>query len=611
MDRLPPMPPSVDPSPRPPTNSLTAAAVLLDAPNLQRLPSLAAWGNEAWHYFDTVPEVRFATTYLSNALSRCRLVAARMGKPGDEPEILETGAAADLMAEFGGGSGGQSQILAAAAPQLTVPGVGYIVGEPPQGVAPREGETDPNTWRVLSADEIKLENGQYVVKEGEGLSDNRTLPSGSLAVRFWRPHHRWHWQPDSPIRSCLPVLRELELLSQHIDATAVSRLAGAGLLLIASEVTCPVDPKYADEPDPFTASLLDTMTTAIRDRDSAAAVCPVVVRVPGEYIDKIRHMAFSTPLDGAAQELRTEALRRFAAGIDLPAEVILGMAASNHWTAWQIEESALKLHIEPALEAICHGVGVGYLTPALRVAGEYDPDVVVWYDASELTVRPDRSGDAKDLYDRRLIGAVATRRETGFSDTDAPTAEELRTAVLLDVVSAAPSLFPMVAPMLGLTVEIAADAEPLPTTGTGDTPQAPAEAPGPPALPDTAGAPGNAVTAAANDPTIAALLGASDGLVVRALEVAGRRLETAAKRAGFTPGCANPTLMHTCTPEGLRTETLDSLLAGAWERVPEVAARYGVDPTSLRVALDTYTRDLVASGWPHEYDALAGVLGAG
>ena len=114
-------------------------------------------------------------------------------------------------------------------------------------------------------------------------------------------------------------------------------------------------------------------------------------------------------------------VRRFALGMDLPPEQVLGMSSNggtgggnsngvSHWGAWQVEESTIKLHIEPMLDTIVSALTLGYLRPAL---GDND-DAVIVYDTSALRLRPDRSKEAFELYDRGLLSVDALLRENGF-----------------------------------------------------------------------------------------------------------------------------------------------------------------------------------------------------
>lgn len=607
-------------------NSIVASATLLNDAKQGRILPPEGWMNEAWHYYDAVPEVRFATNYLQNAGSRIRLMAARIGQSGDEPEPIDSGPAFDAMEQLAGGTTGQSEMMGDFFVHLSVPGICYLAGEP----SGSEVESDPfNTWQVLSADELTKEQGRYRVAMGPANRDFRHLAPDALVCKVWRSHKRWHFRPDSPMRACLTVLRELELLGMHVDATAVSRLAGAGILVVPTEITFPVSEKNRDAADPFVAELMDAMLTPIRDRDAASAVVPFVIRVPGEWVDKITHLTFASPLDEKAMSLREEAITRFASGVDLPAEVVKGLANSNHWTAWQIEESAVKLHIEPMAEAACAGLTKGYLHPALKAASAFDQDIIVWYDTTELKVRPDRSQDAKDVFAADAIGAAALRRETGFDESDAPSDDETQRKVLLEILDKVPTLAPIILPLLGINLTWPAE-EPLPgPRGTssgmpvaapgapvapGTEPTAPVAPAVPGGPPDTQNAPppppgSNAALAAGG--ALAhedALLAACDGLVVRALERAGSRLRSVARSEGMVLAGPADTL-HLVAALDLRTAHLDDMLEGAWERVPVLAERYAVEPHALASSLDDYVRSLIAGGWPHEWQRLVDVLG--
>lgn len=588
--------------------ALVASATLLNTTKMERLPPPEAWANEAWGYYDTVPEVRFACGWLSNAMSRCRIAAASRSEDGNDPVPVVDGPAAEAMDALGGGVTGQAAILADATTHLTVPGIGYLVGEQ----TPTAVDVGGATWQVLSSDELRLaatpEGKRYEVKTGDGDRSWRTLPADALAVKMWRQHRRWSWKPDSPIRATLPVLRELEALTQHVDASLVSRLAGNGILVLPDEVEFPVAPGTPEDEDPFMWALTQAMITPIGDRDAASAVVPYVIRVPAESVDKIRHITFASPLDEKAQALRDEALRRFASGMDMPAEVIQGLADANHWTAWQIEESAIKLHVEPMLEAICQALTVGYLHPYLQVLGvDAYEDFVVWYDTSDLRVRPDRSGTAAELFDRQAISVEALRRESGFDEDDAPDEDDLRRALLIDIAKSAPTLAPILLPAAG--IDLGLPEEPLPTG-----PNAPQDAPGgdeapadgPPDRSDSPPPPTQ------EEAAVRALIAACDGVVFRALERAGARLMATARseRVQWDTNGVPRHELHLHVPVEMGLPSDEFLIDGSLDRVPEIAARHGVDASALAAALGNYTLRLIRYGMPYDYIALSETLGA-
>lgn len=640
--------------PPPKYNALVAsAAVMARRPDSLSKMRSADWQNDAWGFYDTVGELRFGVGWLANGMSRVNLVAARHPEQqGDEPSAIqipdpddptatplssEDQLAVDLVAAIAGGPAAQGQMLWHMAVYLSVPGIGWLLMEAtpnpildptqdPAYIAPAD-DTQPDpvpdetwTWRLLSSEELRTQGDVYEVAEGEGKW-REVLPAHVL-VRIWRGHPRRHWDPDSPCRAVLGVLRQIALLDEHVQATAQSRLAGAGLLILPTEVEFapvarptaatgpPVTPSTAtaDQPtveDSFTDTLIDTMVVPIGDRGSASAVVPMVIRVPGEYVDKVQHITFWSEFNADVEPLRKAAVERLALGMDMPPEVLTGVAKMNHWGAWQVEETAITLHIEPMAETICDGITQGYYAPALRAAGLSDEQAdqyLVWYDTTDLTTRPDRSADAVLAYDRMELSGHALRREAGLSDDDKPDDAEFRLRVLLEAAKGAPTLAPMMLAQAGLLDPTIADA----VAGA----PVPGNQPPPPPTPDTPPADNQGPPPAQQSVT----LEACDALVHRALERAGTRLQSRLGRKGNggagtgAVACPDPTLLHT-TVRATDHASLDMLLTNAWTRVPDVAVRLGWEPATLTATLDTYTRALLATGHAHDVDRLATALG--
>jgi hypothetical protein len=439
-------------------------------------PRYEPWQAEAWGYYDRLGEYRFAVQWLAGMISRIRLVAARPGAPGDEPETVTDGLAAQYVAELAGGIGGQAEMLDALATMLTVVGDGWLVGE---------GAPGAYAWQVRSADEVRR-GGRAPGADGPGVQvladtssdrklDWRPLPADSLVVRVWRPHKRLRYLADSPTRASLNALRELDLNARYIQATYLSRLASAGMVVLPNEATLPGrDDVPDDAPDPFVWEWIETAREAIAHPGSASAVVPIPIRLPADLVDKVRFVDFTTAMDEQILDKRESALKRLATGLDLPAEVLTGLGSANHWTAWQIEEQALKAHIAPPVELICHSLTVGYLQPRLAAAGENPTAGLVWYDPSELTVRPDRSANAVELYDRAEINGDALRRETGFDASDAP---DDQPAQILTGLARNPASATWAYPMLSGSPAAAQPAPPAPGPAGG--------APAPPAQPVT------------------------------------------------------------------------------------------------------------------------------
>lgn len=590
------------------------------------------WQERAWDYYDRVGEFRFGVSWASNALSRVNLTAARPPQQvGDEPtglaydddEMTATERRAlELVGMIAGGASGQGQLLAEFGEHLSIAGFGWLVAEPNGD----QNATEYASWSVYSQDGLRVTNtsdAQLIeVRTGAGRDGWRELHTNALVVKTWRKHPRRPWEPDAPVRGVLGVLEVIDLLSDHLTATGRSRLAGAGLLAIPSEAEFPDPPPVeGDDPtqvteqdrfDNFVSELTKAMTTPIRDRNNASAVVPLPLAIPGEYIDKLQHLTFSTPFDDRLETLMEQNIKRLALGLDMPPEVLTGMAGVNHWTAWQVEETAITLHVEPPAEIVCNALTEGFLRPALAAEG-FDPDgAMVWYDAQDLTTPPDKSTSAVAAYDRILLSADALRRETGFTKADAPNEEEFKQRVLLDAAKGAPTLAPSMLAKAGIlapeVAEAATTAEPgvAPTGATDGVPGAADGVPGAPdGAPDRSGRPGEA-------DIDAALLMACDGIVDRALERSGNRLRSAiGRRVDGGPQAVDNNVdarsLHTRYDATVYAD-LDQLLVGSFSRVPEVAEFLGLDADVLTETLTAYIRGIIAAQHPHTLGRLSAGL---
>lgn len=426
-----PQAPASLPAPQP--EALTAAAAPPRSPETKFLRRTEKWQNEVWNFHDTLGEFNYGVWWLSNMLSRVRLRAARLQPDVDEPEIVTSGTAAELMMRMGGGVAGQAQIMKRLTVQLSLPGEGYLVGE-------TQGKVEK--WQVRSVDEIRIQGTQYQVMDEESVNagqDWRPLAEDHHVVRVWRPHDRYYHMADPPARSAREIMRELELVNRKIAAEYLSRLASAGMVLIPDELTFPVREEFADEPNPLMAEWIEIAATAIQNPGTASAVVPIPLTGPADALDAVKHVDFTLKIDEKIIEKRDSAIKRLATKLDMPAEVLLGLGDVNHWSAWQLEEGALKTHIAPVAELICDALTRGYLQPRLEASGEDPAAWVVWYDMSELALRPDRSENALEAYDRMEISGVALRRELGFDEDDKPNDEELREQALKVIIHTLPS----------------------------------------------------------------------------------------------------------------------------------------------------------------------------
>jgi hypothetical protein len=432
-DRLRP-PPQVDP--------LVASAALITSTSFltdRAIFQSESWQDEAWGFYDSLGEFNFGITWLSQALSRVRLMAAEQIPGGDEPEPLTDGPAADLIEQLGGDVGGRAAIMRSLGAQLGVPGEGWLVAE-------RERRSTPLSlaeWKVRSTDEIRATSARdadFEVRIGDGANAWRPLPAESLVCRIHEPHKRWAWRADSSARSAIPIMREIDMYNRRIMATLVSRLAMNGLLLIPQEGTIATPPQYAAAADPFVQMLIDIAGNNIKYPGGASASIPIPIRFPSELIEKWKHLTFGDGVDEALLKAREAAVGRLAATLNMPAEVLTGIGETTYSNAWIIDEAGVKLHIAPPAETIVGGLTVGYLHPMLaatkqELIGPHGGKIVVWYDLTELTARPDKSAQAVLAYDRLEISGATLRRESGLDEGDAPSKKDLKEQILKKLVA--------------------------------------------------------------------------------------------------------------------------------------------------------------------------------
>lgn len=580
--------------------TLISSAVRID---MNRKPSAEIqqdWQEEAWRHFDLCGELAYSAQWMGNSLSRATLYVADVadGKPQGPTEDQRAIAAADGLL---GGPATAAQVLGSLGVHLTIPGDVYVIGETP-------AEGGPDRWFSASTTELKHSKGTgWQLDQGEGkrkLDTDRTV-----MIRVWQSHPRKRWEAYSPTRSVLPVLAELEQLSQRVAADLDSRLAGAGILAIAAGINLPPlrDDVRARYPglSPLAAMLTDAMVTPLGDRSDASAVVPLILEIPGDNVgEKIKWINFFTDLQAEVQAGREKAIRRLALGMDMEPEALLGLGGINHWGAWQISEAGVQLHIEPKLLTIVAGLNDGFYRPNVEADGLDPGKFCLWYDVSELTTRPDQSTNATSAHAAGELKGEALLRYLGLDAGDQATPEDKAARLLQKVVETNPAaagalLEPLMrlwrGEKLGELPIIVVPSEQVAPAGD-DVDTEPAED-GPPALP--------AGPAAVEETAVDAGTMAAHLAVRRALELAGSRMLVNREiRAHLNATPAADRYLARPVAE----EHLDRCLAGAWDALGEYAAMAGLDAVALRAELDTYTRGLLLAGEPHHPRYLAPIV---
>jgi len=580
--------------PVPEHNSLVSSAIRMPPVSALATGKNQHWQGQAWDYYDKIGELRFVSNWVGNVMSRARLVAAQ---DIDGVLVVQTGGpAAAVMEAYYGGLQGQAQMLQRVGVHLTVAGECWQVA------------TKDEEWHTLSYNKVSGSGGQLRADLGDGK--RYSLGASDVVMRVWTPHPEQPLYADSPVRSNLTTLAELAALNAHVRAQLISRLAGAGILLLPSEIQFPVkdsaDPA-ASQADAFMAVLAEAMMTPIQEPDSASAVVPIVVTAPGESIGDVKHITFWSELDDKVVEMRENAVKRLALGLDTPPEVLLGMSDANHWNAWLVDEAAVKSHLEPRLAVVCHAATATWLRPALEGQVTNPEDFYVLADTSDIRLRPNRSKEALELWDRGELSGEAVRRETGFKPEDAPGQDEAKLWMLRKIATGSTSPEQTVAALRILGVDLPAlpgETENAQITPVLDNRRSLEDHPQN-KVPDIDRSRQDREQPARNGEALAA---ACEVLVYRALERAGNKLcDAKAKANGL--GEHPPHTRHL-----YMSGNPDSLMEGTWSFAGEVLGAYNIPPANVATVislLDAYTRGLLARQEPYSRDAMRALLASG
>ena len=586
----------------PPPKTVVAAAVPMNGPGVRSVnrgrmyKTTELWQNEAWYYYDAIGEVRGPITWIANAVSQADIHATELdpetGKPTGPTDNPVAVAAAALVL---GGAAQRSGLLRLISLCWQVPGEAWIIVRPTRA-------KEPDKWLVLSGNKVtaKGESWQYT---DPFTAETVVLTPQDRLLRVWQPHPNDQAKADSAMRPALPVCRECEKASQSIAATLDSRIGMNGAWLVPEEADLP-----RGDHETAGAALMDLMLTmmetSLQNPGQAAGRVPLVVTMPGEVIGNAVFQDFATAFDAAVVELRDNALSRLASALDMPKDVAEGtQGESNHWSAWQVEESTYKIFIEPLLKAVGDAITEHWFRPALIAMG-MDPGQAAGYeigwDTTAIVARPDDRETLESLYEKILISDEYMLTENGVT-TDAMPSKEERTRRLLEKwVSGAPTLLadPNITQGMDLGLEISpvaagVDAE----VGAGGELVTPEPEPAPNALPgatpDTRG----------EEPVPEGLVAAAELIVYDALSRAGGRLLTNQNRGQFKSTPRHE--LHTVIP--LPHGTFE-LMEGSFQFTDPVAEAFAVRPSRLKVALENYVAGLLLERRPHNRERLREAL---
>lgn len=424
---------------------LSAAGTRIDLTNRESVRRLATsrtaqtWQADAWQYRDMIGELRFAGLFKARAVSRVRYFPAAIIPDQDEPVPFDADdvnlppdlmtAAQEEMARLPLDAG--YRFIGVMDENLTIAGECWLHGY--------QDEAGEEQWEVLSISEVILgQDGQVSIRRaGEGVTTAVTEEEELL--RLWVPHPRWGNLADSPMRALQDVCEGIILAGQEERAVSRSRVASNGLFKIPRGLTLLLagrEETVSSDDDGFMAELTAVLTAPIANEGHPGSVAPAGIVGEIEDLKAFEHMRIDREASADIVAKVEQKLARLGRGLDIPPEIITGMGDANHWSAWQIDSSTYRYHIDPSVRTIADALTEAFLRPALQARGFTLAEVrrvTVWRDAGVLTENPNRGQDAKDAFDRGAIGFAALADALGFSPADAPDDDELVKMIALKV----------------------------------------------------------------------------------------------------------------------------------------------------------------------------------
>jgi len=567
-----------------------------------------AWQKQAWDFYDTNPQLHNAIDYIGAACSMVRIFVAevddngvRQGEVEDDEEI---GALAETLF---GGPANKAEILRAIGESLSVAGECFILG--------RAAKTDDpfDRWWVAAPSEVRRQGETVYVQMGRAAREELN-PGRDIVIRVWTPHPRRAFLADSPVRALLSLLFEMEQMQMFIRSQMNSRIANATILPVPSTLAAPKADSQAVGTDDIYQQLFEVITSNLEGKGTAAQVAPILWQMPLAELQamaNVQPIRFDSPLSDQAIMLRKEQQEKLAIGINVPVEIQVGGQEMNHWSIWWAGEEFIIKTIMPLMNRIVDAITTAYLIPALKALGKDPRKYTYWYDTAPLANSANKLADALNLYNTTpgIVSAATVRREGNYTDADAPTEEEDNKRFIQQVILRDPTLFASqaVREYLGIDIpdvmpQLTTPPPPPPAPGRLPTAPEPGQRPEQPAITDRAAEQSDLIASIVQASPIVM---AANGIVVRALEIAGKKMLTPTHRGMFPDTPAHQLHTKIRVASDAHAETL---LAGAWDHADLYFEGTTADVRALTSTLHAYTKGLLRRSIEHRPSLLAALL---
>jgi hypothetical protein len=429
---------------------LRAAGLKIERMSSDRLRAVAGqrqrWQTLAWGYRDMIGELRAALKFRAQAISRVRFYVAEIVDDDDEPIALELRheknddgtpterslkitlpedlcqAAEAELARLPLDEG--DSFLGVWSENFDVAGECWLYGR----LHPDTGE---ETWEIRSIDDVEVQGSNVTIKDelGQPRVVDLEPDSNEELYRLWRKHPRRPYLADSALNACLDALEDITLAGREMRAVSRSRIASNGVAFIPDGMAELRNQREDDDREPADAFIADftaSIIAPISNEGDAGGIAPIVVIGSREDIAAVRFERLDREDSPTLIAKLDKGLARMGQSIDVPPEIITGLSGVNHWTAWQIDTATFRYYLEPGIREMADALTQCFIRRALST---FPPNLVkrvrIWFDAGAITENPNRRQDTLDAGDRMLISPRTSRKELGFGEGDAPTAEEV------------------------------------------------------------------------------------------------------------------------------------------------------------------------------------------
>jgi len=463
-------------------------------PSEDRNEICKAWQREAYRHVNICGEARYAASLFASMAGRAELGIGEPQSLRNKAKWISTGPEVDVLAELVPTVRDRTKMIRDYMLHRTIAGECYLIArdrtpsdpgyipppdpdmtwdewiksrvksgidaltyDPESENAKEDANPNEELWEIVAVTEIRrLGSGDWEVRHDNG--NWLKLAKDNPVIRMWSPDPENRREAWSPFRSMLPTLREIEWLTKHIFTQVKSRLMSAGVWFLPENMVFKRPPDDAveggaeaiakmNEAEQFMVSLASSSMEELSDDEVAFPSVVMVDAAALAQIDQKKLIQFWSEIDDKAMLMRSDAIRRFALGFDMPPEQAFGAAAvsraegggsggaTNHWGEWAKEEQTIQNHIEPALDDF-----VGVLTYAVLRAAIPETKYIVAYDTSGLRAKQDRSKEALELNARGILNNARTLREIGFDpENDMMDDEEFKRWVLVKMIGGSPT----------------------------------------------------------------------------------------------------------------------------------------------------------------------------